>query len=165
MLFRSWNSLELIPVVENKRLVGVISRGDILKAFQHVSKQPHVSETIEDMIIKNFSYEYANNGLHFSGRITPEMYNPVGSASINSLTMLMSTACTIALSHKNNVNIFADSFMVYYIKPVQVDNLVSINARIIDSGRNYAKVDVELYDDKGDLCSKGMLSAKIMKNK
>lgn len=158
-----WDSLELIPVIENKKLVGVISRGDVLKALQHVAKQPHVTETIEDMVIKNFSYQYTNDGVHFMGRIIPEMYNPVGSASMNSLTMLMSTVCSVALSQKNHVNTFIDSFTVFYMKPVQIDSVISIYAKVIDSGRNFAKVDVEMYDVNGELCSKGMLSAKIMK--
>jgi len=159
-----WDSLELIPVTNNKKLVGIVSRGDVLKALQHVAKQPHVTETLEDMVIKNFSSQYTSDGVHFMGRIIPEMYNPAGSASMNSLTMLMSTVCTKALSQKNHFNIFIDSFTLFYMKPVQIDSVISIYAKVIDSGRNFAKVDVEMYDVNGELCSKGMLSAKIMKN-
>lgn len=160
-----WDSVELIPVVNNKMLVGIISRADVLKALQHVSKQPQVSETLEDMMLRNFTYEYVDDGVRFAGRIVPEMYNSVGSTSMNSMTMLMSTACTVALRQKNHVNIFADSFTVYYMKPVQVDSIISVHAKVIDSGRNFAKVDVSMYDSNNELCSKGMLSAKIMKNK
>lgn len=160
-----WDSLELIPVVDNKRLVGIISRADVLKSLQQAAKQPHVSETFEDMILKNLTYEPFGDGVCFTGRIISEMYNPVGTASMNSLTMLMSTVCTMALRYKNHVNIFTDGFSVFYIKPVQVDSLISVHAKVIDSGRNFAKVDVSMYDDDGELCSRGMMSAKIMKNK
>jgi predicted transcriptional regulator len=160
-----WDSLELIPVVNNKKLVGIISRGDVLKALQEVSRQPHVSETIEDMIIKNLSYEYVDDGVNFKGRIMPEMYNSMGSASMSSLNMLMSTACITALRNKNHVNVFVDSFTIFYMKPVQIDSTILIKAKVIGSGRNFAKVDVEMYDSADELCSKGMLSAKIMKGK
>jgi predicted transcriptional regulator len=160
-----WDSLELIPVIENRNLVGIVSKGDVLKALQHVSRQPHISESIEDMVLKNFSFHYTADGVRFSGSIIPEFYNIAGSVSINSLTLLMSTACTIALRHKNHINIYADSFTVFYMKPVQIDGSISIFSRVINSGRNYAKVDVEMYDGGGELCSKGMLSAKIMRKK
>jgi predicted transcriptional regulator len=160
-----WDSLELIPVVENKKLEGIISRGDVLKALQHVTKQPQVSETIEDIIFKNFSYEYAGEGMHFYGRIIPEMYDSAGSASMNCLTMLMSTACTMSLRQKNHVNIFEDSFTAFYMKPVPIDTKISIRTEVINSGRNFAKVDVEMFDDTDELCGKGMMSVKIMRNK
>jgi predicted transcriptional regulator len=51
----TWENVELIPVVEDKVLVGVVSRHDIIKALQHVNNQPHVAETIDDIILKNFS--------------------------------------------------------------------------------------------------------------
>lgn len=159
-----WDSLEIIPVVNNKHLVGIISRTDVIKAMQNVSRQPHVSETFEDMIIKSFSYKYVDDGVYFTGKIRPEMYNPVGSASANSLTMLMSVACTNALRHKNH-NMFVDSFNVFHFKPIQIDVEVTVYAKIIGSGRNFAKVDVELYNENNELCSKGMMSAKIMKGK
>lgn len=159
-----WDSIEIIPVVENRQLVGIVSRSDVLKALQDASKQPHVSETFEDMIIKGFSYEYKQDAVEFKGKIVPEMYNTVGTASCNSLTMLMSVACTSVLKHKNH-NIYIDSFTNYFIKPIPVDSLVTIRARLISSGRNYAKVDVNMYDAHNDLCAKGMMSAKIMKNK
>lgn len=158
-----WDSLELIPVVNNKTLIGVVSRGDVLKALQHITRQPQVSETIEDMVLKSFSYEHTQDGISYRGKIVPEMYNQEGSASINSLTMIMSTACTTVLRQKNNLNIFADSFVAFYMKPVQIDSYISINVKTIDSGRNFAKADVEMLDEKGELCAKGMLSAKIMR--
>lgn len=159
-----WDSLELIPVVDNRNLIGIVSRSDVLKALQNISKQPHVSETFEDMVIKNFSYEYYEDGIVIKGKVIPQMCNAMGSAGAGPLTMLMSTACIMTLRHKNH-NIFADNFTLFYIKPVQIDSNISIKTRVIGSARNSAKVEVEMYDGSGDLCSKGMLSAKIMKNK
>lgn len=161
----AWDSLEIIPVVNNKKLIGVISRSDVMKALQYVTKQPQVSETIEDLIMKSFSYEYIEGGMKFYGRITSEMYDPAGSASMNCLTTLMSTTGTVSLRQRTHANIYVDSFSVFYLKPVQIDAKVSIRTRVMNSGRNFAKVDVEMYDDRNEICSKGMLSAKVMKSK
>lgn len=159
-----WDSLEIIPVVNNGSLVGIVGRSDVLKALQNITKQPHISETFEDMFIKSFAYEYTNIGVNLKGKVVPEMYNPVGSASVSSITMLMQLACTMALRHKNH-NVFADNFTTFYMKPVQVDTNITIHAKMIGSEKNFAKVEVEMYDGIGDICAKGMLSAKIMKNK
>lgn len=159
-----WDSLELIPVVENKNLVGIVSRSDVMKVLQNVSRQPHVSETFEDMAVKNFSYEYTGDGVKFEGKVIHEMYNPAGSANSSSLTMLMSIACTIALKHKNH-NIYEDSFTIYFMKPISVDTNITINATVIGSGRNFAKVDAEMFNGEGSLCAKAIMSAKIMKSK
>jgi predicted transcriptional regulator len=99
-----------------------------------------------------------------SGRVTPEMYNPAGSVSISTLNMLMSLACAMSLRHKNH-NIFADNFTVFYMRPVQIDGTINIQARVIGAARNFAKVEVEMFDGDGDMYAKGMLSAQIMKNK
>ena len=159
-----WDSLELIPVVENKNLKGIISRSDVIKTLQSASRQPHVSETFEDMMVKDFSFEYTSEGVKFEGKVIPEMYSSVGAANASSLTMLMSIACTIALKQKNH-NIYVDSFTIHFIKPIPVDTNITILATVIGSGRNYAKVDISMFDGSGGLCSKGMMSAKIMKKK
>lgn len=161
----AWDSIELIPVVSSKKLLGIISRGDVLKALQYVAKQPQVSETIEDIVMRSFSYEYIDGGMKFYGRVTPEMYDPAGTASMNCLSTLMSTACTTSLRQRNHANIYVDSFSVFYLRPLQIDSEISIRTRIMNSGRNSIKVDVEMYDDKDEICSKGMLSARMMKNK
>lgn len=159
-----WDSLELIPVVENKNLVGIVSRSDVLKTLQNISRQPHVSETFEDTILKAFSYEYTQDGISLKGKVVSGMYNPMGSASASSITMLMQVVCDMALRHKNQ-NIFADNFTVFFMKPIQVDSHISLQARVMGVGRNFAKVEVEVYDRGGEICSKGMMSAKIMRNK
>ncbi len=50
-----WEGIELLPVIDDHRhLLGVISRQDVLKALQMVQRQPHVGETIEDLVTSVF---------------------------------------------------------------------------------------------------------------
>lgn len=158
-----WEGIELLPVVDNKKLVGVVSRQDVIKALQYVNRQPQVGETIDDLILKNFAFENTDKGMKFEGKIIPEMLNPIGTASWNALTLIMSTVGTIALRQKNHLNIAVDSFSVMYAKPVQVDSMVTVYASIIDMGRNFSKVEIEMISEDKELVGKALLSAKIMR--
>ncbi|TDT63732.1 DRTGG domain-containing protein [Fonticella tunisiensis] len=159
-----WEGIELIPVVDNKKLVGVVSRQDVIKALQYVNKQPQVGETIDDLVLKNFTYTNTDRGLKFTGKIVPEMLNPIGTASWNALTLIMSTIGTIVLRQRNHLNVAVDSFTVLYAKPVQVDSSVVVLANIIDIGRNFSKVEIEMIsDDDKELVGKALLSAKILR--
>jgi predicted transcriptional regulator len=158
-----WEGIELCPVVQNKKLKGVITRQDIIKALQYIARQPQVGETLEDMVLKNFEFESSNGDMYFYGKITPEMLDPIGTASWSSLNMLISTMGVMTLRHKNNINVFIDSISTYFIQPVQIDSVIDIYTKIIDMGRNFCKVQVEMYDRKKDLIATALLSAKVLR--
>ncbi|MFU0824107.1 DRTGG domain-containing protein [Clostridium sp.] len=157
-----WEGIELCPVVDGKKLIGVVGRQDVIKALQYVSRQPQVGETIEDLILRNFQYKIEDDNVHFSGKIIPEMLDQLGTASWSSLNMLLSTAGTLTLRRKNGINISVDSVCTYFMKPVQMDSIIEIVTRIIDIGRSFCKVDIEMYKKK-DLIAKSMISAKILR--
>ena len=49
-----WEGIELLPVTTvSKKLIGVITRKDVLTAMQLLSRQPQVGETINDQIAKH----------------------------------------------------------------------------------------------------------------
>jgi predicted transcriptional regulator len=160
----SWEGIDLIPVVESKKLIGIVSRQDIIKALQYVNRQPQVGETLDDIVLKNFTFTSFENGMKFVGKIQPEMLNPIGTASWNALSLIMSTTGTIALMQKNHLNVAVDSFMVFYVKPVQLDTNVIINVNIIDMGRSFSKVEIEMISEhEKELVGKALLSAKILR--
>jgi predicted transcriptional regulator len=158
-----WEGIELCPVVEGRRLVGVVSRHDVIKALQYMSRQPQVGETMEDLILKNFEFSSSNEKMHFWGKIIPEMLDPIGTASWSSLNMLLTTMGIMSLRQKNQINVSVDSVMTYFMKPVQMDGLIEIFTEIIDMGRNFCKVQVDMFDNKKELIAKALLSAKIMR--
>lgn len=78
-----WEGIELLPVVDsNRKLMGVISRNDVLKAMQYIQNQPQMGETFEDIIWSEFS-ERRNeqDQLLFRGIITPQMTSRIGTVS------------------------------------------------------------------------------------
>lgn len=158
-----WEGIELCPVVEGRRLVGVVSRHDVIKALQYMSRQPQVGETMEDLILKNFEFSSSNEKMHFWGKIIPEMLDPIGTASWSSLNMLLTTMGIMSLRQKNQINVSVDSVMTYFMKPVQMDGLIEIFTEIIDMGRNFCKVQVDMFDNKKEIIAKALLSAKILR--
>jgi predicted transcriptional regulator len=158
-----WESIDLCPVVDGRKLVGIVSRHDVIKALQYISRQPQVGETIEDLVLKNFEFDDNGDGMHFWGKIIPEMLDPVGTASWSSLNMLLSTMGIMTLRQRNNINITVDSISTYFMKPVQVDSHIEITTEIIDKGRSFSKIEISMYDNKKELISKALLSAKVLK--
>lgn len=159
-----WEGIELMSVVEGKKLLGVVSRQDVIKALQYLNGQPQMADTIDDIILKNFTYLNTDNGIKFKGKIAPQMLNTIGTASWNALTLMISTAGTYVLRQRNHLNVAVESFTVMYTRPIQIDSIVTIEAEIIAIGRNFAKVEIEMIseDDKG-LIAKGLLGTRILR--
>lgn len=156
-----WDGIKLCPVVNKKKVVGVISIEDVIKAMQFALRQPQVADTIEDLILKNFKCELEGERLHFNGEIIPQMLDPVGTASWSSMNMLLSTMGIMALRQNNNINISVDSIMAYFMKPVQMGSVIDIYTEIVDKGRNFSKVEISMYNRNRDPVAKAMISAKI----
>lgn len=156
-----WDGIKLCPVIDKKKLVGVLSIGDVIKAMEFSLRQPQVSETIEDLILNNFEYELEGDRLHFKGQIIPQMLDPVGTASWSSLNMLLSTMGIMALRKNNNINISVDSIMAYFMKPVQMGSDIDIYTEVLDKGKSFSKVEISMFNKFKQPVAKAMLSAKI----
>ena len=58
-----------------------------------MQNQPHVGETIEDMIISNFSEEVLPDGsIRLTGRAVPAMLNLLGTVSCGAFVTIMAAA-------------------------------------------------------------------------
>lgn len=158
-----WEGIDLFPVVDGKKLIGVVTREDVIKALQYMSRQPQSGETLEDMVFKKFEFEPKGNATHFYGKITPEMLNPIGTASYSSLNMLLSTMGVMTLRQKNNINVLVDSINTYFIRPVQIDSNIDIYCNIIDMGRNFCKIEINMYNYKKEIVGKCIMSARIIR--
>jgi predicted transcriptional regulator len=157
-----WEGIELLPVVDNKKLVGVVSNQDVIKALQFMRSQPQVGETLEDMVLSGFENKREDNGLVFYGSVSPMLLSQIGTASWGAMTMLMSTVGIVALRKYKQLDIIVDSFTVYFIKPVQLDDCLEVTARVIEEGRNFNKAEIACYHHN-TLVAKALLSAKSMK--
>ncbi len=158
-----WEGIELLPVVdENRKLVGSISRQDVLKAMQYHQHQPQSGETFDDLIWMSFDEHWDEAGaLYFSGRVTPQMTGALGTLSEGVLTTLITKSAARAIKELRKGNMVLENMTTYFVRPLQIDNEVIIRPRMIELSRKFGKIDVELYYDEQLVC-KAMLTAQMI---
>jgi len=158
-----WEGIELIPVVDSyRKLIGVISRQDVLKALQYIQKQPQIGETIDDLILKQFQEQKTENDqMIIRGEVTPQLTNQLGSLSSGPLTSLIVEAAHTVLRHVRKGDLVPENITVYFIKPVQIESDIEIRPKIIEISRKFGKVEVEVYH-KNQLVSKAMMTSQII---
>ncbi|MDI3533854.1 MAG: hypothetical protein PWQ82_219 [Thermosediminibacterales bacterium] len=157
-----WEGIEILPVIRNMKLIGVITRKDVIKAFQQMQNQPHVGETLDDLVTSHFSEENLPNGIKLYGTATSSMLNHLGMASCGALVTLVTSAGFSAIRKLKHMDTVTDSFVVFFTKPLQLEDYIEVKAQIIDIGRKSGKVDIEVYS-KGQIVAKGLMSTKVFK--
>ncbi|WP_438335103.1 DRTGG domain-containing protein [Clostridium cochlearium] len=164
---------DFYPVIRGKELIGTVKRQDIIQALKYISKENKDYRNLDSEILKNFKSEMKQKSMHFCGTITPEMLDPLGIASWNSLNMLISSMATFYLKQMDVTNLFVDNISTYFMKPVQIDTEIEANTTIMSSstafceflGKAFYKVEVNLFDDKKDLIAKSLITIKAIENK
>lgn len=158
-----WEGIELIPVVnDQRRLLGVISRQDVIKSLQYMQKQPQVGKTINDIVFQGFEEVRDKNGnIIFRGKVTPQMSDSLGSLSIGVLTGLMTEAAIRVLRRHRRGDLVTENLTIFSLKPVQLDSQVELVPRILEMGRKSAKLELEVFHD-GNLVSKALLTAQMI---
>lgn len=156
-----WEGIEVVPVVnESQKLKGIVSRQDVLKALQQVQRQPQVGETIEDIVSRNLQ-SAGNDETSFQVQIIPQMTNQLGTLSNGVFTALMTEASSRLLLHHKKGDLVVESLTVYFLKPVQIESILLIKPTLLEAGRIYAKIDVEVYNGR-KMVGKGLLMAQLI---
>lgn len=155
-----WEGVELIPIEENKTLVGVVSRQDVIKALQYMRNQPQIGETIESLLMTGFSVDSTEHGVIAKGDISQFMVNYLGTVSCGALSVLMLFVAAETARKHRHFEILTDSLSVYFIKPAQIKSELVLESKIIDSGRKNCKIEVEASSNK-EIVAKAMISVKV----
>ncbi len=156
-----WEGIELLPVLDSeKRFIGVVSRQDVLKALQMAQRQPHVGETIEDIVTSRFD-EIKGEENTFSCEVSPQMTNQLGTISHGVMTTLVTEAGRRVLRKYKRGNLVLENITIYFLKPVQIDSTIRIKPRILEIGRKHGKIDVEMYFED-EIVSKALLMAQLI---
>lgn len=158
-----WEGIELLPVVQNRRLVGVLSRQDVLKALQSMNHQPQVGDTLADMVVSGFDEVRHEDErlLSLMGTITPQMTSSAGILATGSLTTLIEYAAVLCVQRQRRAEMVVENMTFYSLKPVSVDAEIEVRCRLLDHGRRFAKVDVEVFDH-GEPSAKALLTTQIL---
>src|SRR5690625_1871323 len=156
-----WEGIEVVPVVdESKKLEGLVSRQDVLKALNEVQRQPQVGETIHDVISRGIE-QVDGEPTAFETDVTPQMTNQFGTLANGVLTTIITEASARLLLHLKKGNMVVESLSVHFIEPVQMESNLVIKPELLDAGRLYAKINVDIYKDRKVVC-KALLMAQLM---
>ena len=157
-----WEGIEMVPVVnQTQKLVGIISRQDVLKALQIMQKQPHMGETFDDLITSRIERLPESEEECYTCQVTPQMTNQLGTLSYGVVTTFVTEAGSRALRNYKKGDLVVENMTIYYFKPIQIDTVVEIRPRILEVSRKFGKVDVEIYND-GTLVSKALFVAQLI---
>ena len=114
------------------------------------------------MIISNFSEEVLPDGsIRLTGRAVPAMLNLLGTVSCGAFVTIMAAAGFRIIKKSRRLDTVSDNLVVYFTKPLQLEENIEVIARIIDHGRINVKVDIEVYSN-GIIAAKGLMSAKAL---
>jgi predicted transcriptional regulator len=157
-----WEGIELVPVVHNKKLVGVLSRQDVIKALQFMNRQPQIGETWDDVVTQDFQPSKNEDATYsLRGKVTPQMTSAAGTLALGPLTTLMESAATLMLEKNRGVDMVVDNLVFYFLKPISIDSEIEVRARLLDSGQRFAKVDVEVFDGN-EQAAKALLTLQML---
>lgn len=141
-----WEGIDLLPVIdEDGILKGVISRQDVLKALQLAQRQPQHGETIDDLV-KNEMRVLGDEEIVVEFTVTPQMTNHFGAISYGAFTTLLSEVGSFALKRHKRGEAVAENMTIYFIKPVQMESVLTVKPRILDMSRKFVKMDFEVFN-------------------
>ncbi|NLL52760.1 MAG: CBS domain-containing protein [Peptococcaceae bacterium] len=159
-----WEGWEIAAVVENGKLIGIVSLQDMLEAFQQVQKQPQFGETVDNLVLSGFRYVDESEHLTIRGEITQFMANDFGSASCGNLVTLMNMTGYVALRKKYRLDAITENFSFYQLHPVPVGTEIKITAKLLLVTKKNCTIEIEVYNDQGVLV-KGLMTARMGENK
>jgi predicted transcriptional regulator len=155
--------IELLPVVDRgRKLVGAISRGELLRAMQFANRPAHLGETFDALMWDGFTEQRDGEGrLYFTGLATPQMSGPLGTISEGVLTALMQQAASRSVEDLRKREHVMDNMTTYFLRTVPIDAGISIVPQIIEASRRYVKVEVQVVHDE-EIIAKSMLTAQTI---
>lgn len=155
-----WEGIDLLPVVnETGEFIGIVSREDVLKSFQTAQRQPHQGETIDDIVKKQIKVVKGDvPSIEFT--VIPQLTNQFGSLSSGAMMTLLTEAGNRAIKLQKRGEGIAENVSLYFIQPVQLGTIVSVNPRILQMSRRFVKVDFDVFADD-ELVAKAMVMYQL----
>ncbi len=157
-----WEGIELLPVIDDHhRLLGIVSRQDVLKALQVIQRQPQVGDTIDDIVTSQFVEDSDAGQNVYQCKVTPQMTNHLGTISYGVFTTIVTEAGSRALRNYKKGDLVIENLTIYFMKPVQIDTTLEVHPKVLEVGRKFGKVDVEVYNE-GKNVGKALLMAQLI---
>jgi predicted transcriptional regulator len=159
-----WEGIEVLPVVDDSnKLEGMISRQDVLKALQLIQRQPQVGETLDDTVSSRLTLIQGKpKGEEvYRCEVTPQMTNHLGTISYGVMTTIVTEASNRFLRSSKKGDLVVENMTIYFLKPVQIDSTIEIYPKVLEVGRKFGKVDVEIFNE-GILVGKALMMCQLI---
>lgn len=159
--------IDLLPIVDrHRKLLGVVTRQEVLDAMRFAGKQPESGETFEDLMWTGFIADATLQGqdelgIAYKGTTTPQMSGALGMVSEGLLATLMTQAARRMIRETAKRDYLLESMTTYFVRPVQIDSEITIIPRALEMSRKFTKLEIEVKDMKG-LAAKAMLTAQMI---
>ncbi|MFD1957599.1 DRTGG domain-containing protein [Paenibacillus thailandensis] len=159
--------IDLLPIVDrNRKLLGVVSRREVLDAMRFAGKQPESGGTFEDLIWTGFMAQAAETDgekekFVYRGTVTPQMSGPLGMVSEGILVTLMTQACRRMIREMLKTDYLTENITTYMVRPVEIDSEISIVPQALEISRKFTKLEIEVRDKHG-LAAKAMMTAQMI---
>ncbi|MET3682639.1 putative transcriptional regulator [Alkalibacillus flavidus] len=155
-----WQGIEMMPVVDDTNTFkGVISRQDVIKGLQSSQRQPQIGETIDDLINKQLHSDDTDG--YFATEVTPQMTNQIGTLSYGVFASLVTEACNQTLKKEKTGDMVIENLSIFFMKPVQIGVMLNIKPDLLELGRKFAKIDVQVFSND-ELVGKAMVMAQLI---
>ena len=146
----TWERIDIIPVIdEDKKLLGIISRQNIIEALQRYERQPQFGETLEDLIIKNFYVSEDSEGIYLEGKINDFLINELGILSSTVLLSLSIFFANLLIRKKVKAGVVVNNFSLSLLAPLHYGELLKVRGNLLTLEKRYAKLEIDFYlEDK-----------------
>ncbi|MHB1167246.1 MAG: DRTGG domain-containing protein [Carboxydocellales bacterium] len=156
-----WEGLEMLMVVWNNQLIGVLTRHDVINAFQHVQKQPQFEETVDNLILSGFKLEDNGSGIKLTGQVNELMSNEFGATSMGSLVTLLNSAAVFATRKKKRIDLHTETLSLNLYRSVELNKNIEITAAIESVEKKTIRLEVTLYKD-GEKAAVALVTGRQM---
>ncbi|WP_424768068.1 DRTGG domain-containing protein [Paenibacillus sp. sgz302251] len=159
--------IDLLPIVDrHRKLLGVVTRQEVLDAMRFAGKQPESGETFEDLMWAGFMASPSVSGqdelgIVYKGTTTPQMSGALGMVSEGLLATLMTQAARRMIRETAKRDYLLESITTYFVRPVHIDSEIKIIPRALEMSRKFTKLEIEVIDSQG-LAAKAMLTAQMI---
>ncbi|WP_025693792.1 hotdog domain-containing protein, partial [Paenibacillus durus] len=135
-----------LPIIDrNRKLVGSLTRKEVLRSLRDVRNQPQLGETFDHLIWNGFAEERSEEGkLFFHGFITPQMATDLGTISEGVISTLMMHSAFKAAKDITGSDHVLDNMSTYFVRPVQIEDSVIVTPRLLESSRRTCKLEIEI---------------------
>lgn len=155
-----WEGIDLLPVVNDAGdFTGIVTREDVLRSLQTAQRQPHQGDTIDDIVKKQINVVKGDVPA-IELTVIPQLTNQFGSLSHGAMMTLLTEAGNHAIKMQKRGEGIAENVSLYFIQPIQLGTIVSVNPRILQMSRRFVKVDFDVFADE-ELVAKAMIMYQL----